>query len=402
MKISPYHGGILLIAGTCIGAGMLALPVSLATSGFWLSSFWLFLAWCATCLSGLYVLEANLSLEENSNFISMAKSTLGKWGEVVAWITYLLLLYSLMAAYLSAGGDLVAEAFSKITHLNMHDWINPLPWILIIGVVIYFGARVVDGLNRILMLGLIIAYFAMVFNAVPEIKMSLIDGGEFGHLMPSLTILATAFGYHVVIPSIRTYMHGDVKYLPRVILYGSFIPLIIYLAWNGVVFGTIPIKGPHGLLAIYQSGHPATGLTHAMSELLGNSALTTITQFFIFFALASSFLGMSFALFDFLRDGFKVHRTVFGKPMIALLTFIPPLLYTIFSPRGFILALTYAGVLVAILHGILPALMVWSVRKHHPSSRYRAPGGYFGLVLILILSVLVIGVRLTPLHLFAN
>jgi len=396
MKINSYTGGILLVAGTCIGAGMLALPVTLATSGFWLSSFWLILCWMCTCLTGLYVLEANLGLEEKSNFVSMAKSTLGRWGEVVAWITYLLLLYSLMAAYLSAGGDLVFKGLHAVTKINIQAWLDPLPWIAIAGCVIYFGARFVDGLNRVLMTGLIISYIAMVLGSIPDINMPLINAGEVGHLLPALPILATSFGYHVVIPSIRTYMHGDLNHLPKVIIFGSLIPLVIYIAWNAVVFGTVPIEGDHGLLWILQSGKPASELTNAMSVILHNPALTTITEFFIFFAIASSFLGISFALFDFLRDGLRLHHVFRGKWFIALLTFIPPLLYTTFFPQGFMMALSYAGVFVAILHGILPALMVWAGRKTAVSSQYKAPGGYVGLVVILLLSLLVVVYQLLP------
>jgi len=390
MKINSYTGGILLIAGTCIGAGMLALPITLASSGFWLSSVWLILCWVATCLTGLYVLEANLGLQEKSNFVSMAKSTLGRWGEIVAWITYLLLLYSLMAAYLSAGGDIIAKGLHTITKIHMQDWLDPLPWVVIVALVVYLGARFVDGLNRILMTGLIISYIVMVLDAIPDINMSLINTGEVGYLLPALPILATSFGYHVIIPSIRTYMHSDVNHLPRVIIFGSLLPLVIYIAWNAVVFGTIPTEGSHGLLAIYQSGHPASELTNTMSITLDHPALVTITEFFIFFTIASSFLGISFAFFDFLRDGFKVHHVRFGKPLVVLFAFVPPFLYTTFFPQGFMLALSYAGIFVAILHGFLPALMVWSARKNKMTGSYRAPGGHVGLVVILLLSLLVI------------
>lgn len=390
MKIKSYTGGILLVAGTCIGAGMLALPVALASSGFLISSMWLFICWACTCLTGLYVLEANLRLPENSNFISMAKSTLGRVGESAAWLTYLLLLYSLMAAYLSAGGDLIAKAVFAISHIELNNWINASPWILVFGLVIYFGARFVDGLNRILVLGLAISYVAMIFGAIPEVSVKNLQTGEFGHLLPALTILVTAFGYHVVIPSIRSYMHGDVKQLPQVIVIGSILPLFIYLAWNAVVFGILPIEGSNGLKAILETGHPASDLTRAMAKILQNPHLLSFTNFFLFFAIATSFLGISFALFDFLRDGFKVHHHPMGKWVIGLVTFIPPLLYSLYFPEGFILALNYAGIFVAILHGILPALMVLIGRKKSVVSPYRAPGGIVGILVILVLSLVVI------------
>lgn len=60
MHIRKLTGGVLLISGTCIGAGMLALPITMGSSGFWLSVVLLVLCWLGTYLSGLYVLEANM------------------------------------------------------------------------------------------------------------------------------------------------------------------------------------------------------------------------------------------------------------------------------------------------------------------------------------------------------
>lgn len=87
MHIRKLTGGVLLIAGTCIGAGMLALPITMGGTGFWLSTLLLVVCWLATYLAGLYVLEANMCNTEDSNYISMAKNLLGRPGEIMAWIT---------------------------------------------------------------------------------------------------------------------------------------------------------------------------------------------------------------------------------------------------------------------------------------------------------------------------
>lgn len=394
MRIRRFTGGVLLVTGTCIGAGMLALPMTLAQSGFWLSNVLLLITWMATCLSGLFVLEANLALPEGANYISMARATLGKPGEVAAWLTYLMLLYSLMAAYLSAGGDIVDSAISGITHLQLSNWVGPIPWVLAIGAVIYTGARFVDGLNRVLIIGLILTYLMLVVMSVPHTQGKYLAHHEFGHFLPSLPILVTAFGYHVIIPSLRRYLRGDAARLNKMIIIGSILPLIVYILWNMVVFGTVSVDGPHGLVAIANAAHPTVALTQAMSTLIGSPALVTIAESFIFFAIASSFLGIAFSLFDFLTDGFLAHDNKLGRAAILLATFIPPLLYALYYPRGFILALSYAGIFVAILHGILPVMMVYFGRKKEPYRTYTAPTGNAGLFFIFAASVLVIVMQL--------
>lgn len=398
MAINHTTGGTLIIAGTCIGAGMLALPVAMASGGFIGSCGALILFWLAMALTGLYVLEVNLYLPEESNFVSMAKHTLGHPGQIVAWFTYLLLLYSLMAAYLSAGGDLVESAAAAISHVDLQRWLKPLPWMVVAGIAIYLGPRTVDRLNRILFLGLVGTYFLMVFFTLPHLRIDYLLPGKPLSLLAAFPILSTSFGYHVVIPSMRLYLSGAVNNLVRIILLGSFITLVVYLFWDLVIFGTIPVSGPLSLEAIQHSGQPATKIASTLAALSHNMSLVMIIEFFIFFAISTSFIGISLALFDFLADGLKIPRTPLGKLMVTVFTFIPPLTYALFYPKGFILALSYAGVFVAILHGILPAAMAWAGRNRGLPTQYRAPGGKLGMVLIVLFSLLIVVMQVVVNH----
>ena len=80
--------------------------------------------------------------------------------------------------------------------------------------------------------------------------------------------------------------------------------------------------------------------------------------------------------------------------MLAVITFLPPLSYAWFYPSGFLLALGYAGVFVAILHGILPVMMVWSSRNKGLVRPYRAPGGKVAMSIIVLLCGLIIGAQI--------
>ena len=151
------------------------------------------------------------------------------------------------------------------------------------------------------------------------------------------------------------------------------------------------MQGSLSLEAIQQSGQPAIKIASTLAALTHNTSLVTIIEFFIFFAISTSFIGISLALFDFLADGFKLPRTPVGKISAAVLTFILPLTYALLYPKGFILALSYAGVFVAILHGILPPAMAWAGRNRGlPMKHYRAPGGKFGMIIIMLFSSLII------------
>src|SRR6185312_6915217 len=119
---SKLLGGILLIVGTAVGGGMLALPIATSQAGFIYSTFLLFGCWLFMTAGAFLILEVNLWLPTNSNIISMAKQTLGGAGQIVAWVTYLLLLYSLLAAYIAGGGDFLRNLLAAMG-LSLPAWL---------------------------------------------------------------------------------------------------------------------------------------------------------------------------------------------------------------------------------------------------------------------------------------
>jgi tyrosine-specific transport protein len=391
MKFSRTVGAGFLIAGTSIGAGMLALPVAMAGAGFYPSLLLLIVCWAVLFYSGLLVVEANINLERGANFISMSRATLGTGGEATTWAVYLLLLYSLIAAYLTGSADLLHQALLSLFKVDIAEWLLSLPFILVVTIVICAGTKFVDYLGRILLFGLIIGYAVLVTIALPHIdtKQLMVVGHSY-YLFSALPIVAAAFGYHITIPSLRAYLHDDVAKIKWAIFIGSTIPLFVYIVWELIIFGIIPIAGAHGLLAILHSGNPASRITSDLAMSAKSYWLPLGAKFFVIFAIASSFLGVTFSLFDFLADGLKIEKNFGGKAKLTALTFIPPFAFMLFYPKGFILALSFAGIFVAILHGILPALMVWSGRKDNKEFVYKVKGGKVALIAIMIFSILII------------
>src|SRR3972149_5265924 len=154
-------GGIFIVAGTTIGAGMLALPVSTAFGGFFPAFLLFFLCWLIMLATSFFFLDVNLSLKGEPNFISMAGKTLGTGGKVVSWIVYLLLLYSLTAAYITASTPLFVQAAHYLTGYTLHPAIAHFSLPVFFGFFIYLGMGAVDRINRLLMFGLILTFILL-------------------------------------------------------------------------------------------------------------------------------------------------------------------------------------------------------------------------------------------------
>lgn len=389
-------GGILLISGTSIGAGLIALPVETGTYGFLSSALILSTCWLATLFAALFMLEANLWCKDDSNLISMAQETLGPIGRALAWLSYLLLLYALMVAYLSGMNSLVVTSFNQLFHIQLSSLSASSLLITIFGLVLYFGTGPLDYLNRIFILGFIITFFSLVFTLSPELKPHLLRQATYYNSWLTLPVIVTTFGYQIVIPSVRKYLHSDVKHLVKVIVIGSTIPLAVYLIWELIILGVVPAHGSHSLDKILTTGQPAIGLTTSLENLLHAPWIGTIAKFLSFFVIATSFIGVSLSLFDFLCDGFHIHkRSQLSKLPIAIGTFIPPLIFTLYYPGAFMAALGYAGILVAVLLIIIPVSMVISGRyvRNEPKV-FTTPGGLISIALLLLFALTVIIVQL--------
>ena len=218
-------GGILLITGNAIGGGMLALPLATAQAGFINSALFLLACWAIMLTGALLILEVNLWFPRHSHLISMARATLGTLGEIIAWLCYLFLLYSLLAAYIAGGSDFLQGLLQK-KDIHFATGITATLFVLILGAVVYKGIRSVDLLNRILMGGKLLIFCLLVLFLFPFISIKQLGQGELHHLSASLTIIITSFGFAAIIPSLRSYFHSNIRQLRQVIFFGSLIPLI--------------------------------------------------------------------------------------------------------------------------------------------------------------------------------
>lgn len=381
-KTNRFLGGILLVFGTSTGAGMLALPVLTCFAGFIPSFFSFVLCWLFMLATAFLILEVNLDTPGDVNMISMARRTLGMPGKILCWGIYLLLLYALTAAYIAGSSPLFLSAVEAVTGAQLPCWFGPFPLLLFFGVFVYMGTRTVDYMNRALIVAMIAAYAALVVFLPPHIHTSFLTFKDTSAIWMAIPVIITSFGFHIIIPTLTTYLNHNARQLRLIIVLGSILPLFVYLIWEFLILGVLPREY---LMEAWDCGVSAAV---PLSRYIQNPWISSAASFFSFFAIITSFLGVSLSLSDFLGDGLKLHRFTWGREIACLLTFIPPLIFVLFYARGFMLALQYAGLFVAILLGLMPPLMAWKLKK------FKKPIYRAGLVAIMLLSIGLIGLSL--------
>ncbi|MEI8054435.1 MAG: aromatic amino acid transport family protein [bacterium] len=407
--IGKFVGCVMIVIGTLIGSGILGLPLVLAGPGFIWSTVTILTAWVTLTITGLLVLEMSLALPVNAcTFSSMAEKTLGIPGRIVTWISYLLLLYLCVCSYLTGASRLLIALLEPIMNTAaIPGWLFSMLFTLVFGTAVYWSTAAVDTVNRGLfsIKGLLLITTIMLLLPLVDVSRLISNQSleQAKYLLVASPIILLIFNFQFVIPSLRMYVGDKPKELKCIIITGTTCALIIYLLWAAATLGTVSQTGDNSFTSLAHLGYPAgpSDFAKIITIVVNNKWIAASIHGFMNITMTTAFLGVSLGLFDFLADGFKRPNTRFGRLQTAGLTFIPPFLYALFFPHGFMAAMNYSACFVTTLCMILPALMVYRLRKSTElNSPYRVFGGNTVLAIIIIIGVaLFILPILTNLHL---
>ncbi len=119
MKNNKTFGSMLIIAGTTIGAGMLALPLASAGLGFGVASILMLLLWGLMSYTALLMLEVHQHAPAHATLHTLAHKLLGRKGQLLASLAMMFLLYALCAAYIAGGGAQLNDKLVRYADLTL-------------------------------------------------------------------------------------------------------------------------------------------------------------------------------------------------------------------------------------------------------------------------------------------
>ncbi|QPK05701.1 amino acid permease [Vibrio kanaloae] len=367
-------GSSLIIAGTALGAGMLAIPMVLAQFGLLYGTLLMVLICFGTTYAALLLLEATIKAGGGLGLNSIARKTLGKQGQLITNGLLYALLICLLMAYILGAGDLLSKVLSnfglEITATN-----GQIGFTVIAGAIVASGTGVVDKLNRLLffvMLGSLVTTMVFLAPGMTVPNLSQVTSHDHLDLIKTSAILFTSFGFMVVIPTLVSYNHEATDtQLRNMVITGSLIPLVCYLCWLFAVVGNLneeqfrSFKNVSDLMAAFEAQSPWVG-----------NVLSTFTGL----ALLTSFFGVAMSLFNQNKDMFNQNTTV-----TYCISFILPLAGSLLAADKFLQVLNYAGIILVFLAVFVPLMMVQKQRfMKVAEDRYSAEGGRLMMLFSLL------------------
>lgn len=382
-------GSTLIVAGTTIGAGMLAMPLTSAGIGFGFTVVLLVSLWLLLCFTALLFVEAYQTVDSDAGLGTLAEKYYGTFGRVVSTAVLIIFLYAILSAYVSGGSSILGGLLPTIVDAETTTKIAGVIFTVVFGSFIVVGTTSVDAVNRIIFATKILAFILVLGLLLPKVTVDHLLATPINNalLISAMPIFFTSFGFHGSIPSLNKYLDGNVKALRISIVVGTAIPLIAYILWQLATHGVL---SQTEFMEILERDPTLNGLAEAAHHITGSSIVGIVVRLFSALALITSFLGVALGLFEALEDLLKRVNISAGRKSLGLLTFLPPMLFAFFYPQGFITALGYAGQMFAFYAVVLPIAMVWRLRSQNANLAYRVKGGKASLIIALVIGVFIV------------
>jgi tyrosine-specific transport protein len=337
---------VLFIAGNAIGAGVLGLPVALGSGGF-------AAAVVTCCVLYLLALGAGLMLARlfcryhQRDLPTFFQQQLGNGGLCVFSLAFFSLFFCLLVAYWSG----IRAIFA-----NNGLWVLLLAMV-VVSLLLRLGTAAISKMVGLLTAGLVVSFFLLIAFTLCYDGHSVWTTTNWMVVNRALPILFCSYGFQGAIPIVCRQMDFCQKRIDRAILYGTLIPLVFNIA---ILFISFRVLAPADLALGAERGLPVFLL---FREKLLSPVFVILGEWFSFFAIGSSLLGVTATLSGALRDILH-QRSWYVADVETLLLIALPLCIALYGAHIFIATLELAGgICLNVIAGILPCIVAIRHRR---------------------------------------
>ncbi len=389
-------GSTLIIAGTAVGAGMLAMPLTSAQMGFGMTFALLFFLWVLLTFTALLYAEVHQYSPYDTGIAGLTERYFGLTGKLVTNFVLLFFMYAVLTAYITGSGDLLFSFIPDSLNLapEKAQKIASLSFAILFGIIVTIGIALSDITNRLFFALKVISFIILLYLLFGKFSITNLQYKPTNNLLflSALPIFFMTFGFHICTPTINEYLKGDNRKLRMACFFGSTGIFIIYIIWQMATHGVLKQSE---LIAILNETPNLNGLIQAFEVTTGSKTISEIVRIFSLFALTTSYIGVSLGLSNAVKDLLSHFNMSKNNTLVGAVTFIPPIIVGFTYPNIFLSAFSFAGVIFAFIGVILPVLLVYKARKQNPQGR-AVRGGNLSLLLALLCAGVIIVVGSFP------
>lgn len=381
MKMNRVTGATLLIAGTAIGAGMIALPMVVSKVGLLPGIILFVLMWAGVYYSSLTTVILNFRMGETASIAKIARHFSGSSAEWFCQLCFVMFSYALMVAYISGGASILQSLLEPANWSELKGDLGGeyLSYDIVVAGFSVFLLMVliprtlhIDKINRLLFFGLIAALVIVIIGVGfhLDIHRLPIVSDKLGHFKESwlliLPIVFTSFGFQLSIPSIIDYLGLNAEGIQKSLLWGSLIPAVVYVLWSFVTLGAIFQFDEALYVESTMNGTEVGHFIGALSHATQWPGLRYMSWVVTILAIVTSAIGVGLGLKHFWKE--KISESELGRSLASTNTkkeliagtgtVVIPYLISIVFKDAFMQALAFAGLNLLTLAVLVPLYLL--------------------------------------------
>lgn len=350
---------VFLLAGTAIGSGMIALPMVLSHIGAIYTLLLILFCSIMTYFSALIRTELNLHSDSKFTLEDVGYYFSGKKAALIGNISFKVLSFSLLAAYVYGLGSL----------LYANNEMKIIPSIVVF-IILTFSSHWIMNFNRrlfaVLLIAILLSIILMIINIDFTTTAIQTSNLRFNKLCIILPTVFTSFGFQGSLHTLTNFCNNDRKLIKSACFFGSLIPATVYICWTLCIIFVLSKTQPNLFLRMATSGIDINEFINALCNV-ANSYLMKSGIFIIsLLVMLTSTIGVGIALVEDLEMTFKRIkqfqniriRFLKNKQLLriscSLITIIPATIIAICIPGAFVNILSFAGMILSIIAIFLP------------------------------------------------
>lgn len=361
-------GSIMLIAGTCIGSGMIALPIAFAEIGILPCLGLMILIWLLIYFTSLVSVELNLQAGKGETLGNLGKKFSGKTAEIIGTSSFKILSYALMAVYIYAGSSVVQKMIQYSYGASCDFILIAICYSLLSMLMLTLPIKFLDYINRFLFIGLIFVIGLLVIGLFSMIEWSnmplIVDNKSISiSIRQILPVLFTAFGFQVIFHILTNYCNKDKVMLKKAFFWGSIIPAIIYMIWTSSILAVIYDKNPLFYEKMSNSPIEVGDLIEELSVISKWTFVKMLVWWISLLTIITSVVGVGAGLKESLQEIVEKNFSLKCKTNLlsAFLAIFPGFIVAALVPNAFIKVLGFAGMILVIIAILLPIYLLTKI-----------------------------------------
>ena len=364
-------GTVFLVAGTCIGSGMIALPMVLAKLGLIPSLALMLVIWFVMYYTSLVNIELNLQAGTGTPLGGLGRIFSGRTAEIVGVTCLKILSYSLLAVFIYGGSSIIQEFLTS--RIGSNTSFNTVATYFTLGstIIILLPIKTIDHINRILFFSLLTVVTVLLIGLVISIKWTNLPlfADKYTDLSTWIAIIPvvfTSFGFQVIFHTLTNYCQKKAPLLKHAFLWGSLIPAILYIVWTSSILSVIHQENPIFYHQMTDGKAEVGELINVLSIIAKWEYLQLLIWFISLMAIATSVIGVGIGLLDSLQGMLsKAIPTKRMRNIIAsVVTMVPAYLTVVYVPNAFISILGFAGMILAVIAVLLPVYLFYKLKTN--------------------------------------